>query len=112
MSFAGSATGARGFLRETQRAVTPFGGLVVLVEWLQRLGLLAAVRERLPFTYTSNNASQPEHILLAFRLAVVAGARRFVVVRLQSPAPAEPRLLAVPGYELRVFVTNRTEPPE
>jgi hypothetical protein len=41
------------------------------------MGLLEAVAERLPFTYRSNNASQPEHILLAFWLGVVAGARRF-----------------------------------
>lgn len=64
-------------LRETQRAITPFGGLVVLVELLRKLGVIEAVRERLPFQYRSNNASAPEHILLAFWLGVAAGARRF-----------------------------------
>lgn len=38
--------------------------------------------------------------------------RRFVAVRLRLADPDEPRLLAVPGYEFRVFVTNRTEPAE
>jgi hypothetical protein len=64
-------------LRETMRAVTPFGGLAVLLELLRKLGIVEAVRERLPFQYRSNNASRPEHILLAFWLAVAAGARRF-----------------------------------
>ena len=57
--------GRKGILRETDRAVTPFGGLAVWVELLGRLEVLPAVRARLPFTYRSNNASAPEHILLA-----------------------------------------------
>jgi hypothetical protein len=69
--------GRQAVLRETTRAVTPFGGLVVLLELVRKLGVVAAVRERLPFQYCSNNASHPEHILLAFWLAVAAGARRF-----------------------------------
>lgn len=64
-------------LRETNRAVTPFGGLCVLVELVRKMGLLEAVRDRLPFQYRSNNASRPENILLAFWLGVAAGARRF-----------------------------------
>lgn len=67
----------QGVLRETKRAVTPFGGLAVLVELLRKMGAMEAVGERLPFQYRSNNASRPEHILLAFWLGVVAGARRF-----------------------------------
>ena len=47
--------------------------LLVLLELLGKLGALEAIRERLPFRYRSNNASQPEHILLAFWLAVAAG---------------------------------------
>lgn len=67
----------QGVLRETKRAVTPFGGLAVLIELFGRMRLLEAVGERLPFTYRSNHSSRPEHILLAFWLGVVAGARRF-----------------------------------
>ncbi len=69
--------GRQAVLRETTRAVTPFGGLAVLLELLRKLGALEAIRTRLPFQYRSNNASPPEHILLAFWLAVAAGARRF-----------------------------------
>jgi Transposase DDE domain group 1 len=64
-------------LRETRRAVTPFGGLVVMVELLRKLRVVEAVRERLPFQYHSNNAIDPAHTLLAFWLGVMAGARRF-----------------------------------
>lgn len=69
--------GRQAVLRETTRAVTPFGGLAVLLELLRKLGAVEAIRERLPFQCRSHNASRPEHILLAFWLAVAAGARRF-----------------------------------
>lgn len=69
--------GRQAVLRETKRAVTPFGGLVVMVELLRKLGAMEAVRARLPFRYESNNAIDPAHTLLAFWLGVMAGARRF-----------------------------------
>ena len=31
-------------LRETQRAVTPFGGVAVFISFLDKIGLVAAVR--------------------------------------------------------------------
>ena len=40
-------------LRETQRAVTPFGGLVVFFEFLRRIGYREAVQQHLPFSPTS-----------------------------------------------------------
>ena len=43
--------GRQAILGETKRAVTPFGGLAVLVEFWRELGVLEAVRERLPFSY-------------------------------------------------------------
>lgn len=64
-------------LRETKRAVTPFGGLVVMVELLRKLQAVETVRSLLPFRYQSNNAIDPAHTLLAFWLGVMAGARRF-----------------------------------
>lgn len=69
-------------LRQCARAVTPFGGLVVLVEFWRELGLLTAVRERLPFSYTSPNSIGAAETLLAFWLSVAAGARRFAHVNL------------------------------
>jgi hypothetical protein len=69
--------GGQAVLRETKRAVTPFGGLVTVVELLRRMETLEQVRGLLPFRYESNNRIAPEHTLLAFWLGVMAGARRF-----------------------------------
>jgi hypothetical protein len=44
-------------LRETPRAVTPFGGLVVFFEFLQQVGYGEAVRQHLPFRLTSPTRS-------------------------------------------------------
>jgi hypothetical protein len=64
-------------LRETKRAVTPFGGLVVFGEFLGKIGYAEAVRQHLPFRLTSPNAIDPVQTFTAFLLSVLAGARRF-----------------------------------
>ena len=64
-------------LRETARAVTPFGGLVVFFEFLRQIGYVEAVKGWLPFRLTSPNAIDPAETFTAFLLAVLAGARRF-----------------------------------
>jgi hypothetical protein len=69
--------GKKGELRETQRAVTPFGGLVVFFEFLRQIGYGEAVRRHLPFRLTSPSAIDPVETFTAFLLSVVAGARRF-----------------------------------
>jgi hypothetical protein len=52
--------GKKGELRQTPRAVTPFGGLVVFFEFLQPVGYLEAVNKYLPFRLTSApNAIDP-----------------------------------------------------
>lgn len=73
--------GGKVVLRETGRPVTPFGGLVVLVQLMQRLGLMAWLREHMPFEYRSPNRIEPAETLVAFWLAVAAGARRFAHVQ-------------------------------
>jgi hypothetical protein len=64
-------------LRETPRAVTPWGGLVVFVEYLRKIGYVEAVGQHLPFELTSPNAIDPVQTFTAFLVSVVAGARRF-----------------------------------
>jgi hypothetical protein len=64
-------------LRQTPRAVTPFGGLSVFVEFLKRIGLPERVRRDLPFSLSSPNAIPAGETFTAFLVAVVAGARRF-----------------------------------
>lgn len=95
--------GRQAVLRETSRAITPFGGLIVLVELLRKMGVMEAVRERLPFQYRSNNAFPPEHLLLAFWLGVVAGARRFSHLQMLR---ADRALQAMCG--LRAFPSDDT----
>jgi hypothetical protein len=63
-------------LRETQRAVTPFEGLVVFLEFLRQVGYREAVSKYLPFRLTSPTAIDPAETFTAFLLSVVAGARR------------------------------------
>ncbi len=64
-------------LRQTPRAVTPFGGLSVWVEFLRRIGLTAQLSEHLPVRLKSPNAIPAGETFTAFLIAVVAGARRF-----------------------------------
>ncbi|MBV8477791.1 MAG: hypothetical protein JOZ36_14100 [Acidobacteria bacterium] len=65
-------------VRETQRAVTPFGGMAVCVEFLQRIALLGQIRHYMPIRWRSHNRIDPAATLMAFLMAVLVGARRFV----------------------------------
>ena len=64
-------------LRQTARAVTPFGGLSVWVEFLGKIGYRQQVREHMPVHLRSPNALAPEETFTAFLISVLAGARRF-----------------------------------
>jgi hypothetical protein len=65
-------------VRETQRAVTPFGGMVVLLEFLRRIELIGRIRQHMPIRWRSHNQIDPTATFAAFLLAVLVGARRFV----------------------------------
>src|SRR6266699_419796 len=64
-------------LRETQRAVTPFGGVAVFISFLGKIGLVKAVREHMPIRWRSPNHIDPTSTFTAFLLSVLVGARRF-----------------------------------
>jgi hypothetical protein len=64
-------------LRETRRAVTPLGGIAVFVVFLHRLGLVDKIRQHMPIQWRSPNQIDPTTTLLAFLMAVLAGAKRF-----------------------------------
>jgi len=64
-------------LRETPRAVTPWGGLSVFVEFLRRRGYREQVRQHMPIRLASPNAIEPAQTFTAFLVSVLAGARRF-----------------------------------
>ena len=63
-------------LASTAKPVTPFGGLVSLIEFFNVLKLGEVLGRLMPFTYISPNAIPPEQTLLAFVLSIIAGARR------------------------------------
>lgn len=64
-------------VRETEQALTPFGGIVVFLEFLARIGLVEKVEQCMPVTYRSPNAIPPAQTWVAFLISVVTGARRF-----------------------------------
>ena len=64
-------------LRQTPRAVAPYGGLGVWIEFLQKIGFSKQLSEHLPIHLESPNAIDPAQTSTAFLMSVLAGARRF-----------------------------------
>ena len=64
-------------LRETQRAVTPFGGIAVFISFLGKIGFVKTVREHMPIRWRSPNHIDPTSTFTAFLISVLVGARRF-----------------------------------
>ena len=62
---------------DTLRAVTPFGGLSVFIEFLRRIELVEQLTNRRPYQPKSPNHYEPGQILVGFILSVIVGARRF-----------------------------------
>jgi hypothetical protein len=62
---------------DTLRAVTPFGGLSVLIEFFGRIGLVEQLEQWQPYCAKSPNHYHPGQILVGFMLSVIAGAQRF-----------------------------------
>jgi hypothetical protein len=69
--------GEKVLLRETERALTPFGGVVVFLEFLHKIGLVEKVSECMPVTHRSPNSIPPAQTYIAFLISVAVGARRF-----------------------------------
>lgn len=64
-------------LRETRRAVTPFGGIAVFLSFLDKIGFGNAVRKHMPIRWRSPNHIDPTATFTAFLISVLVGARRF-----------------------------------
>ena len=69
--------GRKILLTETERALTPFGGMVVFLEFLNRIGFVKKVIECMPVIHQSPNSIPPSQTYVAFLISVAAGARRF-----------------------------------
>src|SRR5260370_3511396 len=80
-------------LRETQRAVTPFGGIAVFISFLEKIGFVGAVRQHMPIRWRSPNPIYPSCTFTAFLVSVLAGARRFAHASLLVGGRARQALL-------------------
>jgi hypothetical protein len=69
--------GRKVLLMETDRAPTPFGGMVVFLEFLNKIGFAKQVIEYMPVTHRSPNSIPPAQTYIALLISVAAGARRF-----------------------------------
>jgi hypothetical protein len=67
-------------LKETERALTPFGGIVVFLEFLNKVGFVQRVMEWMPIVHRSANSIPPAQTYVAFLISVATGARRFAHV--------------------------------
>jgi hypothetical protein len=64
-------------LRETKRAVTPFGGLAVFISFLGKIRFVEKVRQHMPVRWRSPNNIEPTATLMGFLMTVLAGGKRF-----------------------------------
>ena len=69
--------GRKVLLKETERALTPFGGIVVFLEFLNKIGFVQKVMECMPIVHRSANSIPPAQTYVAFLISVATGARRF-----------------------------------
>ncbi len=56
-------------LRETQRAVTPFGGVAVFLAYLGKIDLAGKVREYMPVQWRSPNQIDPAATFISFLIS-------------------------------------------
>ncbi len=98
--------GKKVVLRQTPRAVTPFGGLSVLIEFLTRIGFREQVRRDLPVHLASPNAIDPGETFTAFLISVVAGARRFAHTALLRADRALHALLGIKRFPTDGTIRN------
>jgi hypothetical protein len=75
-------------LASTAKPVTPFGGLVSLVEFFHALKLGEALGRFMPFAYTSPNAILPEQTLLALLISIIVGGEALGSHRLVACGPS------------------------
>ena len=55
-------SGERLILRQTQRAVTPFGGIAVFISFLDKIGFVEAVRQHMPIRWVPRSDRSDVHL--------------------------------------------------
>ena len=93
-------------LRETQRAVTPLGGVAVFVAFLHKLGLVEKLRQHMPLQLRSPKHIDPTATFVAFLVEVPAGARRFAHANWLRGDPALHALLDLSRFPIDDTIRN------
>lgn len=93
-------------LRQTQRAVTPFGGLAVFISFLQKVGFVEKVRQHMPIRWRSPNHIDPTATFTAFLMAVLTGAKRFAHAGLLRGDRALHALLGLKRFPIDDTIRN------
>jgi len=93
-------------LRETKRAVTPYGGLAVFVEYLRKIGYSDTIHTHMPVRLTSPNAIDPSETFTAFLISVLVGARRFAHAGLLRLDKAMHSLLGIARFPTDDTIRN------
>lgn len=73
-------SGKQVILEETNRRISPVGGLSTLAAWFTRIGFMEKLHELMPFRYASHNAIAPAHTFVAFLVSIILGGERFAHV--------------------------------
>ena len=84
--------------RGTSKPITPFGGLISLVEFFGKIRLTNAIQEFMPFRLSSPNAIPPAHTLLAFFFSAIVGASRFAHTDWLRADKALHAMLGIPRF--------------
>ena len=85
-------------LQSTAKPVTPFGGLVSFIEFLNRMNLAAKLQEAMPFVLHSPNAIAPAQTLRAFLCSIIVGASRFAHTDWLRSDKALHAMLGIPRF--------------
>jgi hypothetical protein len=99
-------SGERLILRETKRAVTPFGGVAVFLSFLRKIDLVRQLQRHMPIRWTSHNQIDPTTSFLAFLTSVLVGAKRFAHTALLRSDQALHALLGVARFPTDDTIRN------
>jgi hypothetical protein len=84
--------------RGTSKPITPFGGLISLVEFFGKIRLTNAIQDFMPFTLNSPNAIPPAQTLIAFFFSAIVGASRFAHTDWLRADKALHAMLGIPRF--------------
>ena len=93
-------------LRETKRAVTPFGGVAVFLSFLQKIDFVGQLRRHMPIQWKSPNQIEPTATFIAFLIAVLVGAKRFAHAAVLRSDQALHALLGIERFPIDDTIRN------